>query len=550
MSAVIPSAAAVDTLLPLLLAAVERRHGGDWMGALACLDEVLRVDPHFLPAQIERAPVLAHLGRYEEALAALDEFLRLVPAPEISAIYDDIRQMAFAAFAAAIGTVEEVAARLRRAALYCQVGEPAQALADYEAALARSPDAVDALNGCGTALLALNRHDEALTAYRRACELAPLRAEFHYNQGNVLQQQGRLAEARIAYQRAIALVPDFAEAQLEIAHCWLGEGDARGWGGLEWRWQTAQLKRHWLACGRPLWLGKAGVDVLPPNAGEPLGTVDLAGKTLLVWAEQGFGDVIQFARFVPRLAQSTSAARVILRVPAPLQRLLAELAVNAPTLHVVGDDGDLPPHDAHVPLLSLPLALGLDAPASEKGAPYLRADPIEVAHWRARLGPAAGRRVGLVWAGRQYGVLNRTRDLSLCELRPLVAAEENLGVELISLQRDVPAADQETLAQWPSLRQLSGAFPDFAATAAVLEAVDLVICVDTAVAHLAGALGIPCWLLLRYGSEWRWQYGRSDSPWYRSLRIFRQTRAGDWGTVIAEVCAALAGVPERQSVAA
>ncbi len=546
---------ATDEILRLLLAAIELRQRDDWPGALDCLDAALNINPGFLPLQVERGLVLAHLRRYEEALDALDCFLRQVPASAvIAAQRDEIVQQACAALDAQLHEQPaDLPARLRRAGIFCRSDRYAHALRDFAAVLRVDREHVDALNGMGGVLLALDRHDEAAATYARALSLAPERAEIAYNLGNVLQQQGHFAEARVAYVRAIEQLPDFAEAHLEIAHCWLAQGSPRALADLEWRWLTQQLSGERLASGRPLWLGCAAT-AAPAMADAGAGGADLSGKTLLVWAEQGFGDTLQFVRFVPLVLQLTRAARVILRVQQALCRLLAGLD---PRLQVIGDEEALPAHELQCPLLSLPLALGFNAqpalafiPVLGDASAYLRADPGAVARWGAILRQKRRLRVGLAWAGRQRAPRNRTRDLPLAELLPLAG----IDVELISLQKEIPLADTATLASFPRLRCLAdahaSAFEDFASTAALIENLDLVISVDSAVAHLAGGLGKPCCLLLRYGSEWRWQRGRSDSPWYPSLRIFRQQRAGDWRGVVAELRVALVALLAGQSLAA
>ena len=498
-------------IVALMTRSVELRLQQDWTAALACLDEAVAINPGLPLGQIDRAQVLAELKRYEEALDSYDFFLRCAPpSPPIA----DLRQrMLDAAFADLDQRLSErpgnLAARLERANLRRKTRHYAQALADYAAIVERDGRHADALNHLGATLLALGRHAEAIDAYTRAIAAAPQRAELRYNLGNVAQQLGRFGEARDAYRQALALSPDFAEAQLEIAHCALAEGDfSSGWPAYEWRWHTRLLQCCHFPSEQPRWLGS------------PV----LAGKTILVWAEQGAGDTLQFVRLVPRLL--ATADRVLLRVQAPLRRLIESLD---PRIEVIGDDLPLPAHDVHVPLLSLPLALGIDA-VPPCVAPYLRADPRDVARWRQHLGAKQGLRVGIAWAGRQFGVTNPTRDIPPSLLAPLAA----LPVVFVSLQ--LPPGATPAL---PQLRSFADELADYGETAALIETLDLVLSVDTSVAHLAGALGKPCWLLLRAASEWRWQRGRSDCPWYPALTIFRQQLPGDWDDVIARVAAAL-----------
>ena len=505
------AAEALEKIVALIARSVELRLQQRYDAALACLDEAVAINPDLPLAQINRAQLLAELNRYEEALDAYDLFLtNASPSPEIAELRQELLDAAFADLDQRLDEQpDDVEARLERANLWRKTQHYAQALSDYTAIIERDAQHADALNHLGTTLLAQGRHDQAIDAYSRAVAAAPQRAELPYNLGNVLQQQGSFAAARAAYRQALALAPDFAEAQLEIAHCALAEGDfSAGWPAYEWRWRTAQMQSDRLPSAAPLWLG----------------TSALAGKTILVWAEQGAGDTLQFVRLVPQLL--ADAAQVILRVQAPLRRLIESLDAR---IAVISDDLPLPAHDVHVPLLSLPLVLGIDA-VPPFAAPYLRPDARDVECWCERRGDRRGLRVGIAWAGRQQGLPNPTRDIAPSLLAPLAA----LPVELISLQ--LPAGEAVAL---PQLRVFTDELADYADTAALIETLDLVISVDTAVAHLAGALGKPCWLLLRSSGEWRWQRGRSDSPWYPSLTIYRQQQPGDWEEVIARVVASL-----------
>jgi Tfp pilus assembly protein PilF len=507
------AADALEKIVALMTRSVELRLQQRHDAALDCLDQAVAIAPRLPFAQINRAQLLAELGRYEDALDGYDAFLRCAPSPEIAEARRDLLDAAFADLDQGLeARPDDLAARLARANLLRKTQRYDEAAAAYAALVERDANHADALNHWGTTLLAQGRPGEAIDAYARAVAAAPQRAELHYNLGNALQQQGSFGEARAAYRRALAISPDFAEAQLEIGHCDLAAGDfAAGWTAYEWRWRTAQMRELRLSSEQAQWLGASS-------------QTPLTATTILVWAEQGAGDTLQFVRLVPRLLPLFG--RVILRVQAPLRRLVEALDAR---IEVVGDDQPLPAHDVHLPLLSLPLALRLDA-VPPFPAPYLRADPRDVARWRERLGAQARRRVGLVWAGRASGLANPSRDIAPELLAPLAA----LPVELVSLQLPVCAVPA-----LPRLRCFADELTDFAETAALIETLDLVLSVDTAVAHLAGALGKPCWLLLRAAGEWRWQRERSDCPWYPSLTIYRQSAPGDWDGVIARVAAAL-----------
>lgn len=512
-------------VVALIVRSVELGNEERWVEALACLDEAVAIDPLLPIGRVNRARVLGELERFDEALDGYDSLLRCAdPSPEIVVLRQMMIDGAFAVLGRRLDQrPDDPASLLQRGKLYWRTGDLPQALADYSAIVERDGDQVDALNGQGGVLFALDRYAEAIASYRQATASAPQRAELWFNLGNVWQALGRLDEARAAYRQAIELAPQFAEAHLEIGLCHLSEADySTGWPYYEWRWRSGQMRDDRLPTRQPLWLGgrrPSGLQCDWPDADR------LAGKTLLVWAEQGAGDTLQFVRFVPRLL--ALAGQVILRVQSPLRRLVARLDRR---IVVVGDDQELPDHDAHCPLLSLPLALGC-APSVE--APYLHADADEIARWSERLGERQRRRVGLVWAGLQHGPSNPSRDVPAAALAPLAA----LPLDWISLQ--LPPADAPARQALPGLRCYAEWLDDYAATAALIMNLDLVIAVDTSVAHLAAALGKPCWLILRFSGEWRWLRGRDDSPWYPTLRIFRQSTPGDWSGVIARVVDAL-----------
>jgi hypothetical protein len=398
--------------------------------------------------------------------------------------------------------------RLDRALALCPEFIPGRtARTELLAVLDADPDNVASLNRKGCALVELGRLDEALPLYRRIVELDPRNADAGHDLGNVLQRQLRFGEALDAYRQSISIDAEHAEAHIELAHCLLAQGDwAQAWPRYEWRWKTAQLAPHRFDSGRPAWTPACRLD----------------GLTVLVWAEQGYGDTIQFARFLPQLAQV--AKKLIVRAPAILHELIATVA---PQATLIGEDADeIPQHDINVPLMSLPFALGIEPTPS---APYLRADPARIERWNALLGPRQRPRIGIAWRGRQGPLANPTRDLDPGFLEPLA----ELDIDFVSLQNRAEDHSDAALQDWPRLHNVSAELVDFSETAALLEGLDLVISVDTAVIHLAAALGRPCWLLLRHSGEWRWQL--EPNPWYPTLRIFRQPTAGDWNAVVERV---------------
>jgi Tfp pilus assembly protein PilF len=388
------------------------------------------------------------------------------------------------------------------------MGRNDEAVASFERALALKPDLTEAHNNRGNALLNLNRPEEALADYETAIAHKPF-AFALVNRGSALHYLGRIEEALDSFDRAIALQPELPEAHWNKALLCLAIGDfEQGWPAYEWRWRGATdlTPREF---SQPQWRGE-----------------ELNGKTILLHAEQGFGDTIQFIRYLPMVARK--GCKVILELPDSLMPLIADTD-GLISMHRRGDA--LPAFDVHCPLMSLPLAFGTTAAAIPASVPYLRAPAERGVAWRARLAHLGKPRIGLVWSGKPSHKNDHNRSIPLSRLGPLLAVP---GVSFVSLQREYREAELPALAQLPILR-LDEAITDFADTAAVIGELDLVIAVDTAVAHLAGALGRPLWLLLSHIQDWRWMHERADSPWYPSARLFRQPGIDDWDRVIAAV---------------
>lgn len=448
--------------------------------ALESCDRALGLDPGFGQAHNNRGLALAALHRFDAAVEAYDAALALKP--------------------------EDASTWANRSAAQRAAGQLDAALDSARCALALHPGFADAYNAQGLALAALNCFDEAVDSYQHALAIAPGHRDALNNSGVALTALDQFDEARARHAAALALDPGYAEAEYNLGLLALRLGDPAGWVLHEARWR------------RP---GQPGPTY--PDSHLWLGREDIAGKTLLLHAEQGLGDTLQFARYARR-AKSLGAL-VVLQVQPALIRLLqgldgadAVVAVNEP----------LPPVDRHIPLMSLPRVFGLD------GAPaVLRADPAAVADWRARL-PQGRLRVGLVWAGNPAHGNDRNRSIPLSALAPLLDRK----AVFVSLQREVREADAAALAQSP-ITPWPQAMADFADTAALVEALDLVVTVDTSVAHLAGSLGLPTWVLIPRFPDWRWGEARADSPWYPSLRLFRQRDFGRWDEPIAKVGAAL-----------
>jgi Flp pilus assembly protein TadD len=467
---------------------------GRFANALESCDRAIALKPDFAAAHNNRGNALRGLGRPEEALSSFDQAIAVQPD-----------------FAEAHGN---------RGSILSVLGQVEAAVSSYDTAIALRPGYAEAHYNRGNAQGILGRPEAALESYDRAIALRPDFAEAHVNRGSALQDLDRLQEALASYRRAIALKPDFAEAYQNQSLCHLAMGDYEpGWKLFEWRFKarTAVINRE--LPGAP-WSGDDPIE----------------NKTILVRAEQGFGDSIQFCRYVPMLA---SRATVVLELPRPLTRLLSGLAGVS---RIIANGDRLPAFDAWVPMMSLPLAFRTTVATIPATIPYLHAEPERSAAWRQRLATLPGFKVGLVWAGSpqrgqfRFNAIGWRRSITLDHYAPLSAIP---GLCLVSLQKGEAAAQATTPPEGMTLHDWTGELNDFADTADLIEALDLVITVDTAVAHLAGALGKPVWVLNRYDQCWRWLRDRDDSPWYPTARLFRQRTAGDWPGVIRDVAEAL-----------
>lgn len=504
------------------------------------LQEVLRLQPgqheaHFLLARAVRAQ-----GALESAAQSYQQAVRYEPGFELArqegaevCVALGQRELEAGRPEAARAWLDDAIARSQghpsapalvgRANTFLMQDRHEEALAAYDRALASFPDSALAHLNRGNTLLALRRQQDALQAFRRALQLQPGYVEALVNIGSVLNEQGRHAEANASFEQALAHDPSNAAAHWNLALGLLVQGRLQDdWLHAEWRWQA--LGRERLDTGRPQWTGA-----------EPL-----AGKTILVHHEQGFGDTVQFCRYIPLLAQR--GATVLVSV----QRGLENLVRTLPGSFRVLEPGEpIPDHDYASPLLSLPLAFDTRVDAIPAAVPYLASRPELVAKWRERLGPARRRRVGIVWSGNASQVNDHNRSMPLAHLLPLAGP----GVQLVSLQKEARPADIPVLQAAP-ITHFGEQLADFEQTAALVECMDVVVSVCTSVAHVAGALGRPLWVLLPFNADWRWLQDRSDSPWYPSARLFRQPRPGDWDSVVRTVQAELQGLDAPEDEAA
>jgi tetratricopeptide (TPR) repeat protein len=483
---VAPQSADAHANLGLVLGALKRPDD-----ALASFDRALELAPDHLEALGNRGNVLLDLNRPDAALACFDRLLAREP--------------------------RHLPSRVNRGNALMALGRPEEAIAEYDAALALNPHDGKAQLNRASALFRLGRPADALAGFDRVLASAPQYAEAHVGRGQALQALGRHADALASYRQAAALRKDYADAHFNAALALLTLGDYRaGFAEYEWRWKRSGIAHR--GFGKPLWLGDY-----------PLGR-----KTILLHAEQGVGDTIMFARYAPLLARS--GAGVVLEVQSELKELLAQF--NGVTVVARGEA--LPRFDVHCPLGSLPLALKTEPGSVPADIPYLHASAERIAAWRPRLAALGNKRVGLVWAGNPAHVNDRNRSIALSRLTPLLSTP---GITFVGLQREVPTGERrEVLALPPVLINFGEEFTDFSDTVAVISSCDLVISVDTAVAHVAAAMGRPTFLLLPFWPDWRWTLTGETSPWYPHARLFRQGADGDWDRVIARVRSEIAAM--------
>jgi tetratricopeptide (TPR) repeat protein len=504
----------------LHLLGLARFQQGRAIEALQLIAAALRAGPHTVDVLSNYGLVLAALGRHEEALVNFDGALAL-DCDHANALNN--RGLTLAA----LGRAAEAMASWGRAleidpnhfetlhsrgnALY-RLKRFDAALADYDRALLLQPDNLDVLNNRGGALAGLGRLDEALDSYDRALKIAPNLPVLLINKGNVLADQHNFEQALSSYAGAAATEAMRAESIWcqSLVRLRLGQF-ARGWREFEWRWQQRSWAPQRRNFSERLWLGR-----------EPL-----AGRTILLHAEQGFGDTLQFVRYAKLVAGRGPI--VLLEVQPPLKSLLSDVDGVAQTFA----RGELLPNfDLHCPLMSLPLALGTTLDCIPAEVPYLNVPADRLARWCDRLGDKRCLRVGIAWAGSALHKNDHQRSIALERFAALLATPD---IEFVSLQKEMVAADASALSGRANVIQIGDELDDFADTAAVISLMDLVITADTSIAHLAGALARPVWVLVPFAPDFRWLLNREDSPWYPTARLFRQPRPGDWKSVIGRV---------------
>ncbi|CCE07402.1 putative TPR domain protein; O-GlcNAc transferase related protein [Bradyrhizobium sp. STM 3843] len=458
--------------------------------ALLGYQQVLRLNPRHWEAALQSGLLLHQEKRFEEALRQFDLCLDIRPdhAP----------------------TLQARARSLRKLKRYDE------SLADLTRAHALEPDDPIICNNLGDALVWLGRYEEGITWFDKALKARPDYIEVLLNKGFALLQLPRFEDAGEVYRRILRLAPDNAKAAWQLAHIELQCGDFKsGWARREARWNMPDFSLDYPRFAQPKWLGQE----------------DIAGKTILIEEDEGFGDTIQFARYLPMVA--ARGAKVILVVREALCPLLS--GVEGLAQCIPWSPEPRPAFDMHCPVMSLPLAFGttLQTIPSPNYLPPLPADRI--ATWEQRLGSHDRLRVGLVWAGNPHQANDRNRSMPLQMLLPLL----DLDADFVSLQKDVRPDDKPLLAQRREIRDLSAELGDFVDTAALISCLDLVVTVCTSVAHLAATLGRSTWIMLPYIADWRWLRDREDSPWYPSARLFRQDESRSYAPVVQSVRAEL-----------
>ena len=495
--------------------------------AIAAFRQAIALRPNFAGAHSNLGNALKDNGHRDEAIAAYR--LAIALKPNYAEAHNNLgnalkdkgqRDEAIAAYRLAIAlNPNHAEAHNNLGNALADRGQRDEAIAAYRLAIALNPNLAEVHNNLGNALRYQGQLDEAIASFRQAIALKSTLAEVHNNLGAALRDQGQLHEAIAAYRRAIALNPNHAEAHSNLAIALLSRMDfQQGWEEYEWRWKCKDFPAPLRNFTQPQWDGRP-----------------LEGRTLLLYTEQGFGDAIQFIRYLPLVAQR--GGRIIIACQAELERLFQTMAERC---QIVAYGQPLPAFDLHCPLLSLPRVFGTTLANIPKIVPYLSPEPALVDAWSRTLGSADGQlRVGLAWAGNPQFKADRTRSLNLQQLAPFAAAR---GVKFYSLQKG-PAGEQAKNPP-PGLDwvDLGPELNHFADTAAVMSLMDLIVTTDTSVPHLAGALGRPVWVMLQFVPDFRWLLEREDSPWYPTMRLFRQNSRGDWDSVVKRVVEALSQI--------
>ena len=486
--------------------------------ALASYDRAIQINSNYAEAHSNRGIALRELKRLEEAIASYDRAIEIKPDLVEAYLNRGIALRELKLFDEALASYDraiELNPNLSEA--YSSRGNALkdlnrldEALASYDRAIELDPNLSEAYSNRGNALKDLNRLDEALVSYAKAIDINPNNAEAYSNRGIALTELKLFDEAFVSYERAIEIDPDYANAHWNKSlNLLLTNNFVKGWELYEWRWKLKTLGSMFRNFTQPLWLGDEKIN----------------NKTILLHSEQGLGDTIQFCRYA-KLVKELGAS-VLLEVPKSLLGLLNGLeGVD----QLIERDTPLPDFDYHCPLLSLPLAFKTDLASIPNSTPYLALATQKREHWAKKLGVKTKPRVGLVWSGSTTHKNDHNRSLVLQQLLPHLPKL----FQYVCLQKEVRELDQKMLLG-SEIGHYEDELKEFSDTAALCELMDLVISVDTSVAHLAGAIGKKTWVLIPNVPDWRWLLDRDDSPWYPSIKIYRQPSLGDWDGVIKRV---------------
>lgn len=460
--------------------------------SISSYDQAIALKSDYAEAYLHRGAALHEVNQFEREIWNYDQAIAL-NLPNLS------------------DTDRRTEAYFKRGSAMKELKRWQEALVSYDQAINLNPHHAEALCNRGNILNELKQLEEAVASYNKTIELEPSYAEPYYNRGVALAGLNQMDEAIASYDQAIALKPDYMGAHYNKSLALLVKGElAAGWELYEWRWRNENDGPKQRDFGQPLWLGK-----------EPL-----QGKTILLHNDQGLGDAIHFCRYA-RLVAALGGI-VVLEVQQPLTSLLRHLqGVDT----VIARGHALPDFDCHCPLLSLPLAFGTTLDNIPNEQRYLSSDPEKIRLWEKRLGRKAAKRIGLVWSGNEQHSNDHNRSVTLAQLLPYLPS----SFHYVSLQKELRAVDREALNQQSMVEHYGDELHDFSDTAALCELMDLVVSVDTSVAHLSAALGKPTWILLPFKPDWRWLLDRPESVWYPTARLYRQNKRGEWGNVFESI---------------
>jgi tetratricopeptide (TPR) repeat protein len=520
-AAVQPSWRTHNSLADALLAS------GQYDAAARSYQQAIALNPNSAESHNNLGVAFVNQSKLDQAITAFTRALQIKPdfaraLSNVSGAFKDKGQLDQAVTAArrAITLQPDLAtAHSNLGNALRDLGHIDESILACKKAIALQPNLVEAHNNLANALVENGEFEQAVSSYRTTLSLSPNHPSARNNLAMALREMGDPQQAIHYAREAIESQPNLADAHFTLGELLLQQGNFdQGWPEMEWRWQCSDRPHFNWSIPSPRWNGSA-----------------IAGRTVLVSTEQGFGDIIQFARFLPTAIER--GCRLIIACPPTLRPLLQSIRAantNGSVQHWLDEREQIPAFDVHCPLLTLPLALGCTLATIPITTPYLH-PPQECMHrWKAALSSdPAHLKVGLAWVGRPFP---KNRSIPPAALTPLLQLP---GISFYSLQKDLPSNQPAP----PQLIDLSPQLVDFTETSALISQLDLVITIDTVIAHLAGALGKPVWNLLKFSPDWRWMLDRSDSPWYPTMRLFRQPRIGDWDTVIQQVTLALQHFP-------